>query len=381
MKIHISEIKNLFILLACFLVIAFRGKSTKKQKEIKNMVIIQMAKLGDMVCTTPMLRAVKEKYPQVNIIIVGDKVNKKLLEGHQDIEQYIVWDGKSPRIIRELRNLKPDFGCVTGPNFEGLAALIIARVPLISVPKVEGGWSPFETKSYRILRRFVVSKSHTMGTYAPREYLRLLEPLDIFTDATKKYLYYSNKAELSIKKFFEKNYISKNDLVVGISPSAGNKIKNWPAERFAQVAEYLYKRYKAKVIVFGGPNDKAEVEGMVKHLGGNIPFINVLGIFDIDELKCIISKLNLFIAVDTGPIYIAEAFGVPTVDIVGPMDEREQPPISEINRVVLPLNRIKPELHIMNARVYNVIEARRQVESISVEAVLVEIDKLRSELA
>ena len=36
--------------------------------------------------------------------------------------------------------------------------------------------------------------------------------------------------------------------------------------------------------------------------------------------------VHLFISVDTGPIYIAEAFNVPTVDIVGPVDENVQPP-------------------------------------------------------
>ena len=88
----------------------------------------------------------------------------------------------------------------------------------------------------------------------------------------------------------------------------------------------------------------------------------------------------MFISADTGPIYIAEAFDVPTVDIVGPMDEREQPPISPIHRIVVPPNRTKPQLHIMNARTYNREEAFRQVASITSAMVITETDALLREL-
>jgi heptosyltransferase II len=357
----------------------FYGKANKKQKDIKSVVIIQLAKLGDMVCTTPMFRAVKEKYPKAKVIVVGDKINKDVLEGNPDVDNYIVWDGGLFQLIKKLREAKADFGCITGPNFEGLAVLMLAGIPLISVPKIENGWSPFETKPYRVLRHLAVSKSHRMGFYAPREYLRLLEPIGIFTDVTKKYLTFSEKAERHVKKFFEENHIDDSHLIVGISPSAGNKIKNWPGERFAQVADYISDKYHAQVIVFGGPRDEEEVTQMLKHLAEKTTIINALNKFNIDDLKCAISKLNFFIAVDTGPIYIAEALGVATIDIVGPMDENEQPPMDNTHRVVVPHDRGKPELHIMNARVYDDQEARRQTESITVKDVIREIEVLKLE--
>lgn len=41
------------------------------------------------------------------------------------------------------------------------------------------------------------------------------------------------------------------------------------------------------------------------------------------------NRFNLYIAADTGPIYIAHALKVPLVDIIGPVDPREQPPKDE----------------------------------------------------
>ena len=102
---------------------------------------------------------------------------------------------------------------------------------------------------------------------------------------------------------------------------------------------------------------------------GQTPIVDLCGHLNIDELKALISKMSAFISVDTGPIYIAEAFGVSTIDIVGPMDENEQPSRGPRHKVVVG-ERLKPELHIMNARVYDETEARRQIDSITVDMVM-----------
>ena len=68
---------------------------------------------------------------------------------------------------------------------------------------------------------------------------------------------------------------------------------------------------------------------MAEFLNPETQFVNTDGLFSLDELKALIQRLSLFISVDTGPIYIAEAFDVPTIDIIGPMDENEQPPRGE----------------------------------------------------
>ena len=65
-----------------------------------------------------------------------------------------------------------------------------------------------------------------------------------------------------------------------------------------------------------------------------------------------------------------------TVDIVGPIDENEQPPIALKHKIIVPPGRVKPELYVMNARTYDKEEAIRQVESISTEAVIQAIEDL-----
>ncbi len=337
----------------------------------RRILITQLAKLGDMVCTTPMFMAVKNKYPNCEVWIMGNALNKELIDGNKNVDGYIVYSKNINDTIQQVRDKGFDFACVTGPNFEALAALIISGIKTIAVPRIRNGFSPYETRLYKILSKFVITKPHHMGSYAPREYLRLLEPIGVVTDDTAKHLAFS---EVGARRAGEILKPFTGRFIVGIAPGAGNKIKEWSTERFAEVANYLAEKHDAAIVIIGGQNDTALTEKMKSGIKKDIPVLDTTGTLSVDELKALISKLNLFISVDTGPIYIAEAFGVPTIDIVGPMDENEQPPISPIHRVVVPQNRTKSQLHIMNARIYNVKEARRQVESITIQMVTNAID-------
>jgi len=371
-----EKARNFLILILCFFYALIRGRATRHAVS-KKIVILQMAKLGDMICTTPMFRAVKEKYPEAKLYVIGNGVNKEVVFGNPDIDEYLVL-GKNDfwKTIAYLRKEKIDFACQTSPYFISLAMFFLAGIPQIAVPKIENGYSPLETRTYKLLRHLVISIPHKMGSYAPREYLRLLEPIGIQTERTQKYLYFSDQARKKIDDLFQENEIKSEDFLVCISPAAGNKIKEWPAERFSQVADYLYTKHKAKIFIIGAKNDRAEVLEMVNHLRKETKVINTLDELSIDELKALMSRMNLSISVDTGPIYIAEAFGVPTVDITGPIDQLEQPPIGPQHRVVFTKDRVKPELFVMNAKNYNFTEARRQVEVITVKMVTDEIGSL-----
>ncbi len=366
--------KTLFTLAACVARVSVAGRATVVPKEIKRVCVVQTAKMGDMVCTTPMFRALKANYPNVEVYVVGDKINKEILAGNIDVAGYVVWSGDYRTLKKELQSLHIDFVCLTTPHLFVLAALLLSGIKGIAAPKVINGWSPLETAGYKLLRRFVLEVPHVMGQYAPRHYLRLLEPLGIHTDDTTKHLAYSPEAAVKVEAFLAQHNLAGSAFAI-ISPSAGNKIKRWPARRFAELAEHLVHK-GVPVVVIGGKRDKEEVGDMFAALQSNEAIVDASEQFTIDELKACISRARLFVSVDTGPIYIAEAFGVPTVDITGPIDEHEQPPIGPLHKVVVPQERTKPQLYVLNAHVYDEAEVRRQTESITTAQVIKEIDAL-----
>lgn len=378
---YLSRAHNLFLFILALVSIAYFGR--RKSLPIsppRRVLIVQLSKLGDMVCVTPMFRALRQHLPGTKIYVLGDAINKELLKDNPDIDEYLIFkESKLFSIIRQLKSERIDVACIRGTGFVGLVAVLFAGIPTVIAPRVITG-KALETRTYAKLLPYVYTVDFKFGEYMPRQFLRLLEPLGIFSDDTRKHLGFSKAADKKIKQFFiDKGVDTERDFVVGISPSAGNKIKEWPEERFAEVADYLIEKHQAKIVLIGGHEDDKKVQKVIKNVKNFESIINTQGKFNIDELKAFISKINLFISVDTGPIYIAEAFNIPTIDIVGPMDEREQSPIGKFHKVVVP-KREKSELHILNAREYNEKEALRQTLSITTSFVLQEVERLLHEL-
>lgn len=374
-----SRFRNLVLLLFCVIYFFIRGSGRKRIGKPKKVLVAQLAKLGDMVCTTPVFRALKKHYPECKVYVLGDRVNSELLEGNTDVDGYIVYEKDFWKMRREIKKEKFDAIFLTGPSPDILALLYLSSASLIVAPKIENGFSPQETKAYKFLRKFVAVVPHRMGRYGAREYLRLLEPIGIFEEDTAKHLVFQEESQKKVGQFFAKHHIDpQHDFLAGVFPSTGYEIKRWPAERFAKVADYLIEKHNARIIVSGTEMDRAQCEGMIAKITHKEKVISAAGKFSIDELKALIANLALFISVDTGPIYIAESYGVPTIDIVGPMDDREQPPIGEKHKVVK-VDRKEPQLHVMNTSMFDHTEAIRQRDGITVEMVTKVVDELISQ--
>ena len=380
MKITLTKFKKFLSLSLCYLYFIFRGRANKKVISPKKILIIQTAKLGDMICTTPLFRAVKSIYPNTKVYVMGSAVNKEILENNHFVDGYLILNKSLFKNIRAIKKEHFDFSCLTSPDFKSLAAAFLSGIPLITTPLITKGECPNQTKIYYALINLVVVNKFFVGSYFPRQYLRLLEPIGIFTKDTKKSLSFSNEADKKIKHFLFKNDIKESNFIIIIFPSAGNKIKIWHAERFAQLIDYIYKKYKAKIIIIGGKNDQDEVEKTISFLNKKTSIINALEVFSIDELKALISKVGLFISADTGPIYIAEAFKIPTINIIGPINEREQAPFGKFNKNVIAPNRGSAALHVSNARFYNKEEAQKQIDNITTDIVIEKLDELISEI-
>ena len=350
-----------------------RGKARHTQIEVRAVLVVQTAKMGDMVCATPVLRALKERFPKARVVVLGDAIGKEVLANSSYVDGYIMAGDGFLKILGAIRREDFDASIILVPDARAIALSFLGGVKNVVAPAVVGGYCPWMTKTYRLLLRLVLNVPHRMGHYAPLEYLQMLRSLGIHTSDTTKHLSYSDEARKNTDAFLRAHDLTEKKFAI-ISPSAGNKIKNWPADRFARVAEHLAGK-GISVVVIGGKRDTEEVATMMRAVGKSKGIIDASEEFSIDELKALIAQAWLFVAVDTGPIYIAEAFGVPTICIVGPMDEREQPPRSMIHKVVIPM-RTAAAIHIMNARVYDEQEALRQTRAISVEMICEVIDEL-----
>jgi lipopolysaccharide heptosyltransferase II len=134
--------------------------------------------------------------------------------------------------------------------------------------------------------------------------------------------------------------------LIGLHASGGRAIKQWPSDRFRELAGRLIAELEATMVFTGSPGDRELVEAVSQGLpAGRV--INVAGQLALPELAWLLGRLQLFVTGDTGPMHLAHLVGTPVVALFGPSDPARYAPRNRHDRVVRvelpcsPCNRIR----------------------------------------
>jgi heptosyltransferase-1 len=100
---------------------------------------------------------------------------------------------------------------------------------------------------------------------------------------------------------------------VVLAPTAGWGAKEWPAERFGELAGRLCNGGWTVLVNLTNPKSKPEV---VEGSEGRAFVLDC----SIGQLTAILRRSSLFVGGDTGPLHLADALGVPCVGLFGPTD-------------------------------------------------------------
>src|SRR3989344_9317543 len=188
-----GRINRILLLTRCAIKAIFSGVADKVPSNISRIIVVPTGKLGDVVCMTPVLAAIRKHLPNTFVTVFGNsKLHQPLLGDSGLADDYL--DLKEERVLARIKECHADVALVTGHSYEATALFYLADIPLIVAPYALGGTSEEETRPYKILKRFVKNFPIKIGEYAPRERLRVLEPLGIFEENTKKILGFSDEA-------------------------------------------------------------------------------------------------------------------------------------------------------------------------------------------
>lgn len=364
------RVRSILITLASSVYLFLRGRATTAVENPTCVVVTHFTNnLGDMVCATPIFRAIKSAYPNTRLVVIGSKKNGELLAGLSDVDEYIPIQS-TLKMIMHLRQLKPTWGVAVNPSPHEVGILFLSGARSISsftYPKSFG-------KAFETLSRMILTVPYEPGKYVPREYLTLLEPLGIVSSDTQKHLRVHSAALTRVREKLLGAGIDGTKPIVVIAPTTGQSYKEWPHDRFAHVARHCREVLGASIAVIGAPSDAGVVKKVVDALGGTV--YNGVG-DSIEELKALLSLSRLIVAGDTGTVYMAEAFNVASVVIIGVTDPAEHPLNDATHKVVLPeTQEFVLRSVVSNYDDVNVEKALAHLKSIPVEAVVREVDSV-----
>ena len=288
----------------------------------KRILIVRLDRIGDVLLSTPAIKAVREAFPDSHIAVMVRPYAKDIIEGNPYINEVIVYDKEGPerslagnfRFIMKLRKMKFDLALALHPTNRTHLIIALAGISRRVGYDKKLGW--LLTKKIPHTKQFGLK--HEID-YA----LDIVRQVGVQTCDRALFIALDDESEKRISNIFKSVGINDGDLVVTLNPSASCLSKRWPAERFAGVADILSKRYKAKVVIISAIKDQA-VSGMVISFLKE-PCLDLTGKTSVKDLASVLKRSSLLISNDSGPVHIACAVKTPVIAIFGRSDRGLSP--------------------------------------------------------
>jgi ADP-heptose:LPS heptosyltransferase len=279
-------------------------------KDFKVIAVCKFKGMGSIIQATPMLQAIRNKYPEASIIFISTASNKELLNKIDIIDQIIT--------INDKNLLTLLFSCVSA-----IISLIRKRPGIYIDLEIYSDFSTLFTLftlSKNRIGFYLRSSSFRMGIYThmmffnpqvpvANVYLQIASLLGCETE--NKYLY--NLSHLSNFSKHEKEYI-----VINPNASDLRLERRWSGENFVKLTIGLLKENPHLNVIFIGSKAEIEYTQTITEQINDSRVINLAGKTSLDELISTIHHAKLMISNDTGPMHIAFCTGTPIVCLFGP---------------------------------------------------------------
>ena len=297
-------------------------------------LLVRLRLIGDVVLTTPLIRALRRRYPAARLTYVVEAGAAQVVRGNRNLTDVVVVPRRRGfarvrddiALARRLRGERFDVAIDLhgGPRAAWLAWSSGAPIR-IGYRMTGRSWMYTHVVARprdEAPRLTVVNQWDLLAPLGLEPPDPVLDPLEMEADAT---------AAGSVDRRLHAGGITAGHPVVVIHVSAGNPFRRWPPESFEALVIALARRDPTRrILLTSGPSDaKAarEIAGRARAtlgpLAGAVPEI---GEFDLAELRALVARAAVYIGGDSGPLHIAGTTDTPIVALFGPtLAERSMP--------------------------------------------------------
>lgn len=275
--------------------------SDSSATSIDSICILRLSAIGDVTHVLPVIHSLQKQRPGVRITWVIGKTEWKLLEGLPGVE-FVVFDKSAG-----LRGYLELWRKLRGRRFDALFHMQVAlraNLAAMLIPaRIRIGYDRDRSKdlhglfiNQRIPRRNRQHVLECLASFPAALGLEAAEPEWRIPVSETDYA-------------FADNLLDPTRLNLVISPAASHELRNWPAERYAALADYAVRQYGARIILVGAPSeqDRHYCETIEQTMQEDV--LNVCGRDTLKQLAALLARADLLIAPDTGPAHIANAMG------------------------------------------------------------------------
>jgi len=293
-------------------------------------LVIQTAFLGDVVLTTPLLRALKAARPEERLTVLTAPVGRQVLEGLAFVDQVLTFDKRAParlwaataRLSFRLRQER--FSMIIAAQ-RSLRSGVLARATgasaRIGFVGAAGAWA-YTARIDWNPREHAVHRYLALGAAAG---------LDPECADPNPEVAVSNSARRSAAALLATHGVEEHEGLLAIAPGSIWGTKRWTPEGFARVAACAPAR-GLRAVLLGSADEHALC---LQVAGASAGAVVLAGQTTIPEMAAVLARARVLVANDSGTGHVAAAVGIPVLTVFGPtVPEFGYAPYGSRNRIV-----------------------------------------------
>lgn len=293
--------------------------------EFREILIIKPSSLGDIIDALPFLHALRRRFSKARLSWLIKAEWAPLLEGHPELDAVLAVRFRFGEIGALLGAVRQNFDAVI--DLQGL--LRTGVLSGFSGSPVRIGLSDAREGSRLFYTDLVPIPNEPL--HAVERYLLAGRLFDFEALPPTFVLPDLSKAALSVERIVQARKIPHDRPWVAFHVTAREFPKRWPAERFASAADLLVRERGATPLFIGSKGEREEVGRVIARM--RTAAHNLAGETDLLDLAALLSRVDLLICNDSGPMHLSAAVGTPVVAIFGPTDPRKVGPYGKGHQV------------------------------------------------
>jgi len=292
--------------------------------DCKKICIVHLNQIGDLVFSLPLLKSLRDQFPQAVIHSIVKPYLAELLKDSPYVDKISFRTSgfaAKLRLLKEIRKNKYDLLISLSRSEECLGMASFSNAG------IKAGFPAFPWKPFFDVKETVDGHNSWYNN------AKLLKALDITVRR--------NDYVGLIRTEGTADNLCLPEKFVVVSPGASKRrlTKTWEEEKFADLIFLLYEKYGFVPVLVGSgdnvaPNKIIEDYFLKKAGGDKTKLVNFTGKINLQTLCAVIKKASLFVGIDSGIMHLASSLDIPVVGLFGPTDPFYVGPQNEKSIVV-----------------------------------------------
>ncbi len=307
--------------------------SARDWQQARNILCVRLDSIGDVLMTTPAIRALKESLHGRRITLLTSSAGAAIAALVPELDRVMVYDAPWMKATAPRESSRPDTEIVRtlcAEEFDGAVIFAVySQNPLPSALLCYLAGIPLRLahcheNPYQLLTHWELDPEPAQFVrHEVRRQLDLVATIDCVTQNERLSVQVPGGARKQVKQMLRGLGIDHTRPWVVIHPGASAPSRRYPQESFVEVGNRLAAEF-GFAVVFTGSGSETELVDSIRHQM-NVPSHSVAGLLDLPQLAALMHQAPLLITNNTGPAHIAAAVGTPVVDLYALTNPQHQP--------------------------------------------------------